>query len=319
MEPLTIILCEYGARSPVEDNALVLLSNTDYTIETAIRAAAAAFESDGLFFGHGTDTAIDEASWLVLHALGLSPLEAPDYSRALTPEECESCNSVLTRRIKERIPAAYITGEAWFAGYRFLADERALVPRSPLAEFIVDDFFGLVEHVAEPKILDLCTGGGCIAIACALSSPTASVDGSDLSQDALDLAGENVELHRLIDQVRLFKGSLFEPIDQKYNLIISNPPYVDARDINEMPSEFEHEPAMGLAAGHDGLDLVRIMLSEAAQYLEDDGYLIVEVGNSFAALEAAYPDLDFGWLQFSQGGLGVFALSRQELVDCFGH
>lgn len=293
---------------------MVLLSGTDYTIETAIKAAAAAFEDNELFFGHGTDTAIDEASWLILHSLKLSPLVAPDYSRPLTLKECESCNKNLARRITERIPVAYITGEAWFAGHRFLTDERALVPRSPLAEFICDGFFGLLDHVEEPAILDLCTGGGCIAIACALELPEARVHASDLSPEALQLAAKNVELHGLQQRINLYQGSLFEPITDKYSLIISNPPYVDAQDINSMPSEFGHEPAMGLAAGEDGLDLVRIMLKEAAQYLHEDGYLIVEVGNSGEALEAEYPHIPFGWLQFAHGGHGVFVLSYSDLT-----
>ncbi|MFK8077328.1 MAG: 50S ribosomal protein L3 N(5)-glutamine methyltransferase [Granulosicoccus sp.] len=293
---------------------MVLLSGTDYTIETAIKAAAAAFDDNDLFFGHGTDTAMDEASWLILHSLNLSPLVAPDYSRPLTRKECESCNANLTRRITERIPVAYITGETWFAGHRFLTDERALVPRSPLAEFIRDGFFGLLDHVEKPAILDLCTGGGCIAIACAHELPSARVHASDLSPEALELAAKNVELHALQQRIHLYQGSLFEPITEKYSLIISNPPYVDAQDINSMPSEFGHEPAMGLAAGEDGLDLVRIMLREAAQYLHEEGHLVVEVGNSGEALEAEYPNMPFGWLQFAHGGHGVFVLSHSDLM-----
>lgn len=293
---------------------MVLLSSTDYTIETAIKAAAQAFEDNGLYFGHGTDTAIDEASWLILHSLALSPLIAPDYSRVLTAAERESCNLHLMRRINERIPVAYITGEAWFAGHRFITDERALVPRSPLAEFILEDFFGILDHVKEPRILDLCTGCGCIAIACALSSPSAKVDGSDLSHEALALATQNVQLHGLEKRVNLYQGSLFEPINEKYSLILSNPPYVDAQDIDAMPSEFGHEPVMGLAAGVDGLDLVRIMLREAASYLNEDGYLVVEVGNSGEALEEEFPNVPFGWLQFANGGHGVFVLSYEDLI-----
>lgn len=294
---------------------MILLRDTEYTIEAAIRAAAAAFETDKLYFGHGTDSAVDEASWLVLHSLGLSPLVAPDYSRSMTTSECESCNKLLMRRIEERIPVAYITGEAWFAGHRFLSDERALVPRSPLAEFIQYDFFGLLDGQSSPRILDLCTGGGCIAIAAALASEDSFVDASDLSPAALELALSNVQMHGLEKRVNLIQGSLFEPIDQKYSLIISNPPYVDAQDINAMPKEFGHEPPMGLAAGEDGLDLVRIMLKEAIEYLEPAGYLVVEVGNSGAALEDSYPSVPFGWLEFAQGGHGVFVLSHQELMD----
>ncbi len=297
------------------DNILEPLFEAGCTLESAIRAAAAAFEQNGLYFGHGTESAIDEASWLILHGLGLSPLEAPDYSQTLSGLECENCHHLVNRRIQERIPVAYITGETWFADHRFIVDERALVPRSPLAEFINNDFFGLLENHPSPKILDLCTGGGCIAIASALARPDSLVDASDLSRDALDLARLNVQLHKMEDRVQLFEGSLFEPISDTYSMIVSNPPYVDARDIREMPDEFGHEPMMGLEAGEDGLELVNIMLAEAADYLELGGYLVVEVGNSGAAIEEAYPHLPFGWLQFAQGGHGVFVLSREELVD----
>ncbi|MFK7860254.1 MAG: 50S ribosomal protein L3 N(5)-glutamine methyltransferase [Granulosicoccus sp.] len=285
-----------------------------HTIETAIRAAAAQFESHGLCFGHGTDTAIDEASWLILHAMDLSPAQAPDYSVVLSDAQLLACNALLQHRITERIPAAYLTGQAWFAGHRFLCDHRALVPRSPFAEFINHQFFGLLDDVEAPAILDLCTGGGCIAIACAHASPAAMVHASDLSPDALALAAENVKLHGLQDRVQLFEGSLFDPLDSTYDLIVSNPPYVDARDIALMPAEFSHEPMLGLAAGADGLDLVRVMLRTAADYLKPGGVLIVEVGNSWDALEHAYPELEFDWLEFASGGDGVFIVFREQLA-----
>ena len=294
---------------------MVLLAESAHTIESAIRASAQAFEANELFYGHGTDTAIDEATWLVLHALGLSPAIAPDYDRPLNQSEREKCDEFLKRRIEQRKPSAYITGQAWFAGHQFFADERALVPRSPLAEFITDDYFGLLDGLEAPRILDLCTGGGCIAIACAYISEQSQIDATDLSAEALELAQQNVLLHGLQDRVHLLQGSLFEPVTQRYSLIISNPPYVDAADIDAMPAEFSHEPLMGLAAGHDGLDLVRIMLRDAIHYLEKDGHLVVEVGNSGEALESAYPDVPFGWLQFSQGGHGVFVLDYQTLSD----
>ena len=295
-----------------------VLADEVYTVESAIRTAAEQFERNNLYFGHGTDTALDEASWLILHAMQLSPTQAPDYARMLSADQIASCNALLSRRINERIPAAYITGEAWFAGHRFFCDSRALVPRSPLAEFINHQFFGFLDGIAQPLILDLCTGGGSIAIACAHAAPHATVHASDLSSDALALARENVALHQLENSVQLFKGSLFEPLEQRYDLIISNPPYVDARDIAAMPEEFQHEPLMGLAAGTDGLDLVRVMLNQAMDYLRPEGSLVIEVGNSWQALEAAYPDLDFGWLEFTQGGDGVFTLTREELDGVAG-
>ncbi|ASJ75242.1 50S ribosomal protein L3 N(5)-glutamine methyltransferase [Granulosicoccus antarcticus] len=293
---------------------MVLLSDNEYTIEVAIRRAAQAFEDNDLHYGHGTETALDEASWLVLHALGLSPAIEPDYTQKLTAAQIADCNSLLERRIAERIPAAYLTGQGWFAGRAYLSDKRALVPRSPMAEFIADDFYGALDGIDSPRILDLCTGGGCIAIACAYARTDAIVDASDLSADALALAAQNVELHEMQDRVELLEGSLFEPVSNRYSLIISNPPYVDAADIAAMASEFSHEPMMGLEAGDDGLDLVRIMLRDAADYLEPKGVLVVEVGNSGEALEAAFPSLEFAWLEFANGGYGVFMLTREELL-----
>lgn len=285
-----------------------------HTIESAIRTAASEFEERGLCFGHGTETAIDEASWLILHAMGLSPAHEPDYAQVLNDKQRVACNDILQKRIEDRTPAAYLTGQAWFAGHRFLSDERALVPRSPLAEFINDQFFGLLEGIEKPAILDLCTGGGCIAIASAYASPDALVHASDISFDALALAQDNVNLHKLQSRVSLIQGSLFDPLTERYDLIVSNPPYVDAQDIAAMPEEFSHEPMLGLAAGDDGLDLVRIMLRDAAEYLNPNGVLIVEVGNSWQALEQAYSELDFAWLEFSNGGHGVFMLSREQLL-----
>ncbi|MFK7855721.1 MAG: 50S ribosomal protein L3 N(5)-glutamine methyltransferase [Granulosicoccus sp.] len=298
---------------------MVLPYGEGLSVENAIRIAADTFLKDDLFFGHGTSTAIDEASWLVLFAIGLSPIVEPDYSQQLNDEQVAACNKLLSRRIEERLPAAYLTGQAWFAGHQFLSDERALVPRSPLAEFINDDFFGVLDEFSSPRILDLCTGGGCIAIATALARPTSLVDASDLSGAALSLAAENIALHQLEGRVSLYEGSLFEPIREKYALIVSNPPYVDAADIAAMPDEFSHEPLMGLEAGQDGLDLVREMLLQAADYLEPNGSLVVEVGNSITALEAAYPQIEFSWLQFAHGGHGVFLLTREELLQAFNH
>ncbi|MFK7889660.1 MAG: 50S ribosomal protein L3 N(5)-glutamine methyltransferase [Granulosicoccus sp.] len=302
-----------------KEGALGVLTTTKlYSIESAIRSAAEGFEKAGLCYGHGTDTALDEASWLILHALGLSPVEQPDYARALDASEVSRCNAILHRRIEERLPAAYLTGQAWFAGHPFHADSRALVPRSPLAEFINSEFFGVLDSKVEPRVLDLCTGGGCIAIACAYALPESKIDASDLSEVALSLAQENVKLHDMQDRVHLLRGSLFEPIDDTYDLIISNPPYVDSVDISAMPEEFHHEPLMGLAAGSDGLDLVRIILSQASDYLSNDGCLVVEVGNSYSALESAFAELDFTWLEFTHGGMGVFLLHREQLVAEFG-
>jgi len=293
----------------------VLHHGMQLDIERAIKLSADSFDQHQLIYGHGTADALAEASWLVLHALELSPLEEPDYSRVLTGPEIEQCDAIVCRRIRERIPAAYITGTSWFAGLPFKTDERALVPRSPLAEFILNDFFNLVDPAALNSILDLCTGGGCIGIACAVHLPHVSVDASDLSTDALKLAADNVAAHNLQHRVNLIQSPLFENLSASYDLIISNPPYVDAQDINQMGEEFEHEPLMGLAAGVDGLDLVRLMLHQASDFLNKNGLLVVEVGNSAEALENAYPQLPFLWLEFENGGTGIFALTREELVE----
>ena len=293
----------------------VLDAEETHTIEAAIRAAAHQFEQRGLCYGHGTESAIDEASWLILSAMGLSPADVPDYQQQLSAGQVDSCNTLLRRRMDERMPAAYLTGQAWFAGHRFVCDSRALVPRSPLAEFINSDFFGLLDAVECPSILDLCTGGGCIAIACAHALPDAVIHASDVSSEALALAQENINLHDVQNRVALLTGSLFEPVTARYDLIISNPPYVDAQDIAAMPEEFAHEPMLGLAAGGDGLDLVRLMLRDASGFLNPEGLLIVEVGNSWHALENAYPGLDFAWLEFAHGGQGVFMLTRDQLLE----
>jgi len=292
----------------------VLPTDGPLALEQAIRAAAAAFETASLAYGHGTDNAIDEASWLLLETLGLPPDVAPDYTRALSVEERADCNARLERRIVDRVPTAYLVGSAWFAGHVFRADERALVPRSPLAEFVVNDAFGLLDGIEAPRVLDLCTGGGCIGISVALAFPTASVAASDLSGDALALARENVARHSVGDRVTLLEGSVFEPVQGRFHLILSNPPYVDAADVADMPAEFSHEPLLGLAAGDDGLDLVRIMLAEAAAHLLEGGSLVVEVGNSCEAVAELWPEVPFEWLEFAAGGAGVFLIGRADLL-----
>jgi len=292
---------------------VLILPDNNASLEEVIRTAANALSTSEVFFGHGTSTAIDEASWLILSAIGLSPALAPDYSQRLTSAQIKACNDLLYQRIEQRVPTAYLTGSAWFAGHQFQSDHRALVPRSPLAEFIVSDFYGVLGHKDKPRILDLCTGSACIAIACAYELFDATVVASDLSADALALAKDNVAMHDMESRVQLLQGNLFEPVTGQFDLIISNPPYVDANDLAAMPAEFHHEPALGLAAGEDGLDLVRQMLSDAPDYLTSDGVLVVEVGNSAQSLVDAYPELPFNWLEFERGGDGVFLLYRDDL------
>jgi len=299
----------------------VLPTQGPLTLEKAIRVTAKAFDAANLDFGHGTDNAVDEASWLLMHAMGLPVDQAPDYQQAISASDRVRCDELINRRIHERIPLAYLTGSAWFAGHEFFCDPRALVPRSPLAEFIQSDFFGLFQDPAsilsQPplRILDLCTGGGCIGLSCALAVPDAQVVCSDLSKDALALARSNVEKHHLHDRVELIESDLFNNINGIFDLIISNPPYVDAADIAAMPDEFHAEPLMGLAAGDDGLDLVRVMMRDAPKHLSDRGWMVVEVGNSQPAMEQAYPNSGLTWLEFTYGGGGVFAVPRAELLN----
>ena len=288
-----------------------LISIRDY-----IRWGASQFNAAGLFFGHGTDNAWDEAVQLVLHALHLSlPLNPEVLDARLALAERKDVIALLRRRMDERIPAAYLTGTAWFAGLPFKVDERVLVPRSPIAELIEDQFAPWL--LREPEyILDLCTGSGCIGIACAYVFPEAAVDLSDISLDALAVAQRNIDIHEVGHRVRAIESDLFNELTElRYDLIVSNPPYVDAEDLAEMPAEYRAEPALGLASGVDGLDFTRRLLREALDHLTEEGVLIVEVGNSCVALEEAFPELPFTWLEFRRGGHGVFLLTAAQLHE----
>lgn len=286
------------------------------SVRDFIRWGASQFNQAKVFFGHGTDNAWDEASQLVLHALHLMmPVDPQWLDARLTMVERQAVVALLQRRIQERIPAAYLTGQAWFAGLPFTVNERVLVPRSPIGELIERGFAPWL--TTEPEyILDLCTGSGCIGIACAYAFPDAAVDLSDISQDALAVAQGNIDAHELSHRVRALESDLFSALPElRYDLIVSNPPYVDQEDLASMPAEFHAEPVLGLASGADGLDFTRRLLREAADHLTDDGLLIVEVGNSCVALEEAYPEVPFTWLEFERGGHGVFALTAQQLAD----
>ncbi len=286
-----------------------------FTLRDFIRWGASEFTAANLYFGHGTDNAWDEAEQLVLHAVHLTPPLANEWlSARLARLEREQIFQNLRRRIDERVPAAYITGQAWFADLPFIVDERVLVPRSPIGELIQNKFSPWL--TGEPQqILDLCTGSGCIGIACAFAFPNAGVQLSDISFDALAVAEENIQLHNLEDRVFAMQSDLFENLaGQKFDLIVSNPPYVDADDLATMPEEYHAEPEIGLGSGEDGLDFTRRLLREAGEYLTDDGVLIVEVGNSWVALEAAFPTLPFTWVEFERGGHGVFMLKKTDLL-----
>lgn len=285
------------------------------TIRDLIRWGASRFMEAELSFSHGMASALDEAAYLVLHTLHL-PVDTPDlyFDSRVTPKERKKVGKILQRRITERKPAAYLTNEGWFAGLPFYVDERVLIPRSPLAEWVEKQFYPWTDADQVRNILDLCTGSGCIGIACAYAFPHASVDLSDISMDALEVAQGNIKRHGAQNNVRVVHSDLFEALgEQRYDIIVSNPPYVDAEDLAAMSSEFHHEPVLGLAAGHDGLSITHQILREAGQHLTENGILIVEVGNSQYALEAFYPDIAFNWLEFERGGDGVFLLTAEQL------
>ncbi|UTF61001.1 50S ribosomal protein L3 N(5)-glutamine methyltransferase [Gilvimarinus sp. DA14] len=285
------------------------------SVRDFIRYGASEFNRAGLYFGHGTDNAWDEAVQLVCAAISLTGFDNPAILDArLTHSEKLAVLDYFARRVQQRLPAAYITRHARFCGLDFYVDERVLVPRSPIAELIEQGFAPWLTEQPD-YVLDLCTGSGCIGIACAYQFPDALVALSDISADALAVAERNIDEHDLAHRVQAVQSDLFAGLDgQCFDLIVSNPPYVDDEDLADMPAEYQAEPEIGLGSGLDGLDFTRRLLAEAPDYLNDGGLLVVEVGNSAAALADAFPLLPFTWVEFARGGHGVFVLTREQLV-----
>jgi len=274
----------------------------------------------GLFFGHGTDNEYDEAAWMLLHVLG-QPLDGSfdDWDVLLGEAQQQRLEALLRRRIEKRLPLAYLTGKARFCGLDFKVTPEVLIPRSPIAELIVEQFSPWLDVHEGCRALDMCTGGGCIAIAMAVYMPQCSVDAVDISTAALEITAENIERHGVSDRVRPIQSNLFAALDKiEYDLIVSNPPYVSASVFERLPAEYKAEPSIGLVSGEDGLDIVLKILDAAPGYLKQRGVLIMEVGESAEALQRLLPRVPFFWLDFESGGDGIFLLEYDQLIACRG-
>jgi ribosomal protein L3 glutamine methyltransferase len=285
------------------------------TVGELIRWGEEQLKGADLFYGHGTDSAWDESVVLVLTCLDIDVFSDREVlgKEVLNSDKLE-VESLIQRRITQRIPAPYLVQEAWFCGLSFYVDERVIIPRSPIGELIESKFTPWLDGRSEISVLDLCCGSGCLGIATALAFPGSQVDLADISNDALEVAEINIRRHKLGDSVRCINSNLFEGLDSRhYDLIISNPPYVDAQDLNTMPMEFAHEPILALTGGDDGLDIAARILAEAKNYLSKGGVLVMEVGNSATALQTRYPSMPFIWAEFERGGHGVFILEADDL------
>lgn len=287
------------------------------TIRQLIDRAEQQFTRSDLCFGHGTDNALDEAAYLVLDALEVPFDAAPEQlDREVTHTEHESIQDLLIARINSKTPVAYLLNKAWFAGLPFYVDERVLIPRSPIAELIGEKFSPWIKPSEVKHILDLGTGSGCIAVACAAAFPDAGIDATDIDPDALAVARINCKRHDLSPRVNLVEADLFSVLgDRKYDIIVSNPPYVPDEEMRLLPAEYRHEPSLALEAGATGLDVVERILHQARNHMTPHGILVVETGNGRAALEAKYPRMPFTWPDFERGGEGVFVVTGAELDE----
>ena len=289
-----------------------------YTLRDFLRWATSQFNAAELFYGHGNDDAFNDALQLILHSLNLPVTEFPELfaDARLTNTEKQTIADLVRRRITERIPVPYLTNEAWFSGLPFYVDERVLIPRSPLAELIHNQFSPwIIDPDLVNSVLDLCTGSGCIAIACVEAFPHADIDAIDISSDAIDVANINIEKHGLNEQVHAIQSDLWDTLSsQKYDLIVSNPPYVGADEMATLSKEYQYEPVSALEASDNGLALVEKILLRAAEFLTDDGLLFVEVGNSDLAVMERWPEVEFLWLDFEHGGHGIFMLTREQCI-----
>jgi ribosomal protein L3 glutamine methyltransferase len=302
--------------SITQGNAMTLPAHTFVTIRDLLRYAVTRFQGAELAFGHGNNSAYDEAAYLILFTLDL-PLDTlePFLDARLLSEETDSVLDIIERRTTERLPAAYLTQEAWLGEYRFYVDERVLVPRSFIAELIPEKF---APWIAAPEtvenVLELCTGSGCLAIMLAEAFPNADVDASDISEDALDVAEINITDYELQDRIELITSNLYDSLPpMKYDLIVANPPYVNSASMAALPEEYQHEPQNALAGGADGMDLVRRIVGEAGKWLTDEGLLVVEIGNEYDHAMAAFPNLELTWLSTSGGDDRVFLLDAKQL------
>ena len=287
------------------------------SVRDLIRYGVSRFNEAKLFFGHGSDNAWDEAVYLVLFALHLPPDQLEPFMDArVLPQERERALSLIDLRCEQRLPAPYLTHEAWLQGFRFHVDQRVIVPRSPIAELLMNQLSPWISDPYEVTgILDLCTGSGCLAIIAAHQFPEAFVDATDISRDALDVAAINVAQHGMDDRLNLHHGSLYDPLPvaARYDLIISNPPYVNTSSMGKLPAEYRHEPRLALAGGDDGMDIVRTIIEQAPAHLSDEGLLVIEIGHERAFFEAAFPELEPIWLDTAEASDQILLLSRGQL------